>query len=133
VKDYRETLRVAKRLLRPNGLLLVGEGYWKCEPSAEYLAFMKMSAAEQSTHHGNQISGIEEGFELLCCSECSLEEWDAYEDQYAHNVEDFVRRNDNDPDAEAMLQRIRPWRQAYLRWGRDTLGFGLYLFRARSG
>ncbi|MDA1017867.1 MAG: hypothetical protein O3A00_25845 [Planctomycetota bacterium] len=69
----------------------------------------------------------------MSCSECSQSEWDDYEDQYAQNVEEFVRANEHDPDAEAMLQRIRPWRDAYLRWGRDTLGFGLYLFRARSG
>ena len=27
-----------------------------------------------------------------------------------------------------MLERIRKWRDAYLRWGRDTLGFAVYLF-----
>ena len=27
-----------------------------------------------------------------------------------------------------MLERIRRWRDAYLRWGRDTLGFAVYLF-----
>ena len=43
-----------------------------------------------------------------------------------------VRANPHDPDAQAMLERIRPWREAYLRWGRDTLGFGLYLFRLPS-
>jgi len=26
-------------------------------------------------------------------------------------------------------QRIRTWRSGYLRWGRDTLGFGTYIFR----
>jgi hypothetical protein len=30
-----------------------------------------------------------------------------------------------------MLERIRGWRETYRRWGRDTLGFGLYLFRQR--
>ena len=32
------------------------------------------------------------------------------------------------PDVPAMLERIRRWRDAYLRWGRDTLGFAVYLF-----
>ena len=27
-----------------------------------------------------------------------------------------------------MLERIRKWRDAYMRWGRDTLGFANYLF-----
>jgi hypothetical protein len=35
----------------------------------------------------------------------------------------------DDPDRDAMLKRIRNWRDAYLRWGRSTLGFGLYLFQ----
>jgi len=28
-----------------------------------------------------------------------------------------------------MLELSRPWREAYLRWGRTTLGFGLFLYR----
>jgi cyclopropane fatty-acyl-phospholipid synthase-like methyltransferase len=133
IGDYRETLRVAGRILKPDGLLLVGEGYWKRAPDAEYLAFLQMSSDEHSTHQGNQSACSDEGFDLVSCSECGQSEWDAYEDQYAANVEEFVRANPHDPDAEAMLERIRPWREAYLRRGRDTLGFGLYLFRVQSG
>jgi cyclopropane fatty-acyl-phospholipid synthase-like methyltransferase len=133
VGNYRETLRAAKRLLSPSGLLLVGEGYWKRTPAVDYLAFLQMSSAEHSTHQGTQSIGIDEGFNLVSCSECSPAEWDDYEDQYARNVEEFVRANEHDRDAKAMLERIRPWREAYLRWGRDTLGFGLYLFRAPCG
>jgi hypothetical protein len=99
--------------------------------SRDYLAFLGMTSEEHSTHGGNQAAGVEEGFELVNGSECSPEEWDAYEDRYARNVEDFVLANERDPDATAMLQRIRPWREAYLRWGRDTLGFGLCLFRVQ--
>lgn len=129
---YQQTLKTARRLLSASGQLLVGEGYWKNPPTAEYLEFLKMAAEDHTTHQGNQTIGVDSGFELLCCSECSHEEWDAYEDQYARNIEEFVSENPHDPDAEAMLQRIRPWREAYLRWGRDTLGFGLYLLRNRS-
>jgi SAM-dependent methyltransferase len=128
---YRATLQAAKRLLRAEGLLLIGEGYWKTSPADEYLAFLGMSAEEQSTHLANQAAGVEEGFELLACSQCNLEEWDVYEGQYARNVEAYVAAHDGDPDAPAMLARIHAWRAAYLRWGRDALGFGLYLFRAR--
>ena len=127
---YRNTLRTARRHLRHYGQLLVGEGYWKQTPSADYLAFLQMAAEEHSSHEGNQLSGASEGFDLVTCSECSQEEWDAYEDEYARNVEDYVQANDHDSDAAAMLARIHLWRKAYLRWGRETLGFGLYLFRS---
>jgi cyclopropane fatty-acyl-phospholipid synthase-like methyltransferase len=129
---YRGVLKTARRLLRAGGMLLVGEGYWKRPPSAEYLAFLQATADEHGTHQDNQTTGADEGFELLTCSECSQEEWDAYEEQYALNVEAYVHANPHDPEADAMLQRIRPWREAYLSWGRDTLGFGLYLFRLPS-
>ena len=47
-------------------------------------------------------------------------------------VERYARNNPDDPDCPAMVTRIRRWRDAYLRWGRDTLGFGLYLFQKSS-
>jgi cyclopropane fatty-acyl-phospholipid synthase-like methyltransferase len=125
--NYVATLRAARRLLRPGGKLLVGEGYWKTAPSSDYLTFMQMSAAEKTTHEGNQLAAIAEGLRLVSSSECSVEEWDAYEERYAENVESYVANYPDDPDIGAMLERIRPWREAYLRWGRDTLGFGLYL------
>ena len=36
----------------------------------------------------------------------------------------------NDPDAEVLLDTTRKNRDAYLRWGRDCLGWGMYLFSA---
>jgi hypothetical protein len=129
VGNYRETLQVAKRLLRARGQLFVGEGYWRCDPAPEYLDFLKMAADEHTDHRGNQAAGVREGYELIRCSECSLEEWDVYEGTYARNVEEHVRANADDPDAATMLKRCRLWREGYVRWGRQTLGFGLYLFR----
>jgi cyclopropane fatty-acyl-phospholipid synthase-like methyltransferase len=128
---YQNMIREAKRMLRPAGLLLVGEGYWRRAPAPEYLTFLQMHADDQLTHQATQAAGEAAGFALVMCSECMLSEWDAYEGEYAQNIEDYVRANSADPEAEAMLDRIRAWRDAYFRWGRDTLGFGLYLFRDR--
>jgi cyclopropane fatty-acyl-phospholipid synthase-like methyltransferase len=129
VGGYRETLNVARRILRSGGMLLVGDGYWRRPPPGEYLAFLQMRADELSTHAHTQEIGLCEGFDLVASSECSRQEWDNYEEQYARNVEDYVRENPQDPDAASMAERIHAWREAYSRWGRDTLGFGLYLFR----
>ena len=51
-------------------------------------------------------------------------EWDVTKDTYAANIGDFVWANPDDPDASAMLARIRPWQKNYLKWRRGTLGFG---------
>lgn len=59
--------------------------------------------------------------------ECST-----YEDQYARNVENYVAANTDDPDKDEMLFTVRSWHEHFIRFGRSTLGFGLYLFRKNS-
>jgi hypothetical protein len=58
----------------------------------------------------------------------SQDEWDDYEWKYCRSIERYAREQLDDPDNPWMLERIRRWRDGYLRWGRDTLGFALYLF-----
>jgi hypothetical protein len=45
------------------------------------------------------------------------------------NIELYAGKHSEDPDVPELLKRIRAWRDTYVRWGRDTLGFGLYLFQ----
>ena len=47
---------------------------------------------------------------------------------FYRSVERYAREQPDDPDVGTMLDRARRWRDAYLRWGRDALGFAAYLF-----
>jgi SAM-dependent methyltransferase len=129
VGDAAAALASLAPLVRPGGLVLLGEGFWEREPDPGYLAFLDARREDYRDHAGTEALGREAGLVPLASEACSREDWDRYEDAYAANVERFVAANPADPDAAAMLARIRPWREAYLRWGRDTLGFGLYLSR----
>jgi hypothetical protein len=73
-------------------------------------------------------AGIEAGLVPMHAATASPDEWDEYEWKYNRSIERYVRQQPDDPDAKAMLDRSRRWRDAYLRWGRDTLGFAVYLF-----
>lgn len=126
---YRNTLRQLARLVRPGGHALVGEGYWKRAPAPEYLARLEAPADEYTTHEGNVAAGLAEGLESRGTCVSSEDDWDRYEGLYARTVEQYATEHPEDPDTPAMRDRIRRWRETYLRWGRDTLGFGLYLFR----
>ena len=130
--NYQVALSEAYRLLRLNAQLLIGEGYWKCKPDPEYLAFLDCIENSYTTHEGNCRRAIAQGFDLKWNYQCTDLEWSTYEDQYANNVENYVHANPTDPDALEMLSTIRRWREHYLRFGRDTLGFGLYLFSKTS-
>jgi len=123
-----DTLAALSRLTRPGGLLLVGEGFWRRDPDPEFLAFLGCPQDDYVTHEQNIKKAAAAGFELIRAEACSVEELDDYDGRYAAAIERYLREHPGDPDAPGMRERITSWREAYFKWLRDTLGFGLYLF-----
>lgn len=127
---YHKALEVLFKLTRPGGKILVGEGFWTTpEPSPSYLAATGIAADEFMLHFENIEHALDMGLQSLWSITASQREWDEYEWAHARAIEAYADAHPGDPEAAQMLQRSRNWRRAYLRWGRDTLGFGLYLFR----
>lgn len=127
--DAGACVRGLRDLVRPGGLVVVGLGYWKQPPAPEYLAAMGASADENTTHAGNIGLLVREGLNPIWATTASDDEWDEYEWAYTRNIEEFARANPGDPDAARFLERSRGWRDIVATWGRETLGFGLYVAR----
>ncbi|MCC6677163.1 MAG: methyltransferase domain-containing protein [Phycisphaerales bacterium] len=117
------------RLVESGGWMLVGEGYWRVPPEKAYLEALGAAEGDYQTHAGNLGLIIGAGLVPLHACTASDDDWDEYEWGYARGIEKHVAEHPDDPDAEAMLARARGWRDIVARWGRDTLGFGLYLAR----
>jgi hypothetical protein len=98
------------------------------------------------------LTARDAGYTVLAAWESSLDEFDAFESGMWAAVEDWYNQA---PDAPERLAKyvghpstqtilwpstfalfcrwdgVREWRDAYLREGRETLGFGLYLLQKK--
>ena len=56
------------------------------------------------------------------------DEWDRYETLQRRAAARFAAAHPDDPDVPELLSRVERSRHEYLTWGRETLGWSLYLF-----
>ncbi len=126
---YGGTLVELRRITRPGGLILVGEPYWVRDPDPAYLASAGMTADMFSTLDGNLAIAREEGLTPLYLQPSPLGDWDRYQFLQLRAAERYAGNHPDDPDVPELLERTHRENDEYLRWGRDTVGWGIYLFR----
>jgi SAM-dependent methyltransferase len=129
---YHAALRALARLVPPGGHVLLGEGYWRREPSAAYLEALGAERDELVDREGLVAAARREGLELVEALESSEADWERYERGWAENGERWAVEHPGHPAREELLAWIRNGRDRFERLGgRETLGFGLFLFRMR--
>lgn len=128
-ESFQALIRQLYGLVEPGGLLLVADGYWRSEPSAEYLALLDATRQEMGTHAEHIRQAIDLGLAPLWAATATTRDWDRYEWRYLGNVERWAADHPADPQRDEFLRRARAGRDRYLAGGRDLLGFGIYLFR----
>lgn len=124
---FRPTLERLAHFVRPGGYVLVADGYWRKEPSPEYLAALETTRDEWQTHAEYVAMGVALDLLPMYACVCNEDEWDRFE--WLRMYERFASCQPDDPELPALIAQLHSWRDIYLRWGRDTLGFGLYLFQ----
>jgi SAM-dependent methyltransferase len=130
---YRGTLRALRRFARPGGLVVSGEPYWRREPEPAYLAASGLDPGLFATHAGNVAIGVEEGLTPLYTLVSSEDDWDRYEGLQWRAAARYAAQHPEDEDAAEIARRQGEHRDSYLRWGRETLGWAVYLFRRDGG
>ena len=127
--DLAETLSKAWAMVRTGGQLLLGEWHWiDDEPNAEYMEFLGVGRESYGTHEEVVQMAVKEAFTPMYANTSTRDEIDHYEGLATLAAERWLRGNPGDPHAGAVRERSRKWRDAYLKWGRYELGFGVYLF-----
>ena len=129
VGGFRPTLARLAGHLRPGGLALLGEGYWRREPDDAYLEALGASRDEMPDYAGLFAAAAEVGLEPRYALTADTDDFDRYEWRWSLNGERYAAANPDEPGVEAFLAFIRNGRRRYVELGgRETLGFGLFLF-----
>lgn len=129
---HANTLEALIRMVKPGGWVIVGEPYWRQEPSEDYLEASGLTREEVGSHFANAEAGERRGLDLVYTIVSSEDDWDRYEGLQWFATDEYARSHPDDPDLPELVERVNKARSAYLRWGRDTLGWAIYMFRSRS-
>jgi hypothetical protein len=117
--------------VRAGGLVLYGEGYWRREPTSEYLDALGTARDELDDYAGTIRRGTELGLAPVYAATASIDDFDRYEWSWSRNGERYAADHPDEAGVADFVEWIRAGRRRYVDLGgRDTLGFGLFLFRA---
>jgi Methyltransferase domain len=126
---HRGTLGALRQAARSGGLILVGEPHWIRDPDPAYLALAGLTVGDFADLAGNVAIAADEGLTLLYALPSRVEDFDRYELLQLRAAERYAIAQPDDPDLPELLERARRGVEAYLRWGRDALGWSILLFR----
>jgi SAM-dependent methyltransferase len=125
---HKETLRALAGMAAGVSWIVVGEPYWRQQPAEEYVAAIGQQRSTHGTHKENAEVGQAQGLELAYTLVSSPDDWDRYEGLQWYAAEQWALAHPEDPDVEAVLEQVRGNKIAYLTWGRDTMGWAIYVF-----
>lgn len=126
---HTETLRALAKYVKPGGHILVGQPFWNRPPTVEYLTALEAPAELYGSHADNVLAGEHEGLVPVYATVSPAEDWDRYEALQWRAADRWAQANPDDPDLVEVLSRVAAERANFLKWGRDTLGWAVYLFR----
>lgn len=117
------TVKAARALLAPGGTLVVGDGFWESEPSAELRADLEDPASPYTGLAGTVAALTAEGLTPVYGHVSTLAEWDEYEFSWTGSLARWALEHPDDPDAAEALAAANAHRDLWLTGYRGVLGF----------
>ena len=129
---YKKTLEALSKMTKPLGWIMVGEPYWRKNPPTIYLRRAKLKRRLFNTHHGNVKTCESLNLAPVYALDSSLEDWDKYEGLHWFAAREYAARHPEDPDLKEIVMRDSRDREDYLKYGRDSLGWAVYLSQKKG-
>ncbi|GIH90487.1 SAM-dependent methyltransferase [Planobispora siamensis] len=124
-------LEAVRGFLRPEGLALVGDGFWDEEPTPQALTRLGAEPDEYADLPGTVRAVEDAGFRVVYGHTSERAEWDEYEWSWTGSLIRWALDNPG-PDGEAALTAALEHRDMWLNGYRGILGFVTFLLR-RTG
>jgi SAM-dependent methyltransferase len=120
------TLAVLAPATRDGGAVVVGEPYWRRWPPPDGIDAQGYVTLAETVGRFEAAGLAPEG---LIAS--SADDWDRYESLHWRALEDWLAVNADDADAPRIRELHERYRDEYLSWGRDLLGWAIFVGRKR--
>ncbi|HEV7930848.1 MAG TPA: class I SAM-dependent methyltransferase [Actinomadura sp.] len=127
------TLAAARRHLRPQGMVLVGEGFWEREPDQAALGALGAAREDYDDLATTVDRVVADGWTPVYAHTSTSREWDDYEWSWTGSLSRWALDHPGDPDAGKAMKAADAHRSGWLRGYRGTLGFVCLLLRRTSG
>lgn len=133
--DTLGTLALMRKALnhRPHNLLLVGDIYFKQQPTEAAYEALGEESRSWAVGLSQYIERVEEtGLTLVEMELATLSSFDRYYSRWWLSVYRFLQAHPDDPDADALRQWIKDNRRVYLEFEREYCGWGVFVFAEAS-
>jgi SAM-dependent methyltransferase len=108
-------------------LVAVGEPYWRVWPLP---AGFELEEGEDFVTLPETVGRIEStGLEVVNLIASSQDDWDRYESLHWLALAEWLEANQDAPEAEEFRERGRQYKERYLRWIRDLMGWAIFVCR----
>ena len=130
---YLPTLQALKKRVLRGGILVVGDIFWRRKRVAAYRKVLGGDWPSFSTDYLSLArTGEQQGLALVYSAQSSPDEWDHFEGSFAKKRYQKALALPAGPKRKAAIETARRWYDAYLKWGRETMGFGFLVFLNRD-
>ena len=115
--------------VRTGGFVVVGEPYWREWPLPD--GFEPDEGYEFTTLSETAARFEADVVELVTMIASSRDDWDRYESLQWLTLEEWLYENPDASQAEEFRETGRQYRDVYLRWLRELLGWAIFVGRKR--
>ena len=128
IGSFEDMLAFLKPMIRPGGLLVIGDIYARVDPMPEQSAVYFADGAQRTLRDTADLLNGDD-LSLLAIVDSSADDWDHFENLHWIAGDRWLRENPDHPDRQAFIQAHLEYRRDHYLYDRDALGWAIWVAR----